>query len=579
LTSPESGTSGAQQNLPFGALPDADGDQKRRRTRRGGRRRRRRKPGDQEGEDGAEVDSEGGSDEGSDERQNDRPNESSDDSGEAPSATRNEAQRGPRGGADASRAEYRDSAGDTGGPGAPGTGKRRRRGRKRDRALDDTARPPGGDSREHAEHGGQRPPRPGYKERPDGARRPSDSEIDPESEVADTFDPSESEGELPGDRDPRAKQPLPREAGGMLVIDKGGIGLLRQEEYQWLPSKWDIYVPKRLVQVYKLHDGMLVHGRVSKGFKHKLQLDDVLTIDGKEPKAWKNKLAFHSLTSVDPDFHYAIGDETGEVAMRVVDLLAPIGRGQRALLVAPPRTGKTTILRQFAAGIEKAYTDVHLFVLLIDERPEEATEWKRSVERGKVFVSTSDETAKHHIEVAEMVWRRVCRLVECGEDVVLLLDSITRLARAFNNQAASGGRTMSGGLDSRAMERPRKIFGSARNTVEAGSLTIVGTCLIDTGSRLDQLVFEEFKGTGNSEIVLSRKLADRRIFPAIDVEKSGTRKEEKLLGMKRLRQVHTLRRVLNRMHFAEAMDLLVTRLGEAEKTSDFLERFTIDPEA
>ena len=305
---------------------------------------------------------------------------------------------------------------------------------------------------------------------------------------------------------------------------------------------------------------------------------EVAEVDGKPPKEWANTPTFKNLTSIDPDFHYAVGDITDDVSMRIVDLLCPIGRGQRGLIVAPPRSGKTTLLRQFARGIEEGYPEVHLMVLLIDERPEEATEWKRSVTNGQVFVSTADETSKNHIQLAEAVWKRACRLVELGEDVVILLDSITRLARAYNNQAGSG-RTMSGGLDSRAMERPRKIFGSARNTVEAGSLTILGTTLVDTGSRMDQLVFEEFKGTGNMELVLNRKLADRRIFPAIDVEKAGTRKEEKLVGMRRLKLLHTLRRVLTRMNFIEAMELLITRLEDVDKTDDFLGRFEVDPDA
>ncbi|MEM6569217.1 MAG: transcription termination factor Rho [Planctomycetota bacterium] len=370
----------------------------------------------------------------------------------------------------------------------------------------------------------------------------------------------------------------PRIGTGMFILDKGNVSVLRRKEAGYLPTKDDIYVPKKLVQKHKLRDGMMITGPLSRGYKHKHQLDAIDEIDGQEPKTWSNKPVFKNLTSVDPDFHYAVGDITDDVSMRVIDLISPIGRGQRGLLVAPPRTGKTTLLRQFAAGIEKGYPDVHLMVLLVDERPEEATEWTRSVERGEVFVSTADETSKHHIQVAELAWKRAMRLVEMGEDVVMLLDSITRLARAYNNQAGSG-RTMSGGLDSRAMERPRKLFGSARNTVEAGSLTILGTTLVETGSRMDQLVFEEFKGTGNMELVLNRKLADRRIFPAIDIEKSGTRKEEKLVGMRRLKLIHVLRRVLARMHFAEAAELLITRLDDVEKTDDFLERFTVDPEA
>lgn len=365
----------------------------------------------------------------------------------------------------------------------------------------------------------------------------------------------------------------------MFVYDKGKMGQLVLEANQFLPSKDDIFVAKHLIQSCKLHEGMMVRGRLTRGQKQKYQLAEVLEVDGKEPRAWKNSTAFKNLTSIDPDFHYAVGDATGDVSMRILDLLAPIGRGQRGLLVAPPRSGKTTIMRSFAAGIEKAYPDVHLFVLLVDERPEEATDWKRSVDKGKVFVSTSDETNKKHIQLAEAVWYRCMRLVEMGEDVVLLVDSITRLARAYNNQSGGGGRTMSGGLDSRAMERPRRIFGSARNTVQAGSLTILGTTLVHTGSKMDQLVFEEFKGTGNMELVLDRRLADRRIFPAIDVEKTGTRKEEKLVGMKRLKQIHTLRRVLARLHWADAMDTLITRLSDVDKTDDFLKRFEVDPEA
>ncbi len=369
----------------------------------------------------------------------------------------------------------------------------------------------------------------------------------------------------------------PTTGTGMFILDKGNVSVLRQKETGYLSSKKDIYVSKKLVQKHKLRDGMMITGPVRRGYKHKLELDSVEEVDGHPPKHWDKKPTFQNLTSVDPDFHYAVGDVTDNVSMRVVDLISPIGRGQRGLLVAPPRTGKTTIMREFAAGIEKGYPDVHLMVLLIDERPEEATEWRRSVEHGEVFVSTADETSKHHIQVAEIVWKRAMRMVEMGEDVILLLDSITRLARAYNNNAGPG-KTMSGGLDSRAMERPRKIFGSARNTVEAGSLTILGTTLVETGSRLDQLVFEEFKGTGNMELMLNRKLSDRRIFPAIDIEKSGTRKEEKLVGMKRLKQIHILRRVLARMHFAEAAELLISRLMDVEKTTDFLDRFSVDPE-
>ena len=367
-------------------------------------------------------------------------------------------------------------------------------------------------------------------------------------------------------------------ASGMFCLNNGAIGVLRREEAQYMPSKQDIYVSKALITRHDLREGAMVTGPVGRGHKHKWQLIDVTEMDGKPPKEWSDTISFRNLTTIDPDFHYAVGDVTDNVSMRVLDLIAPVGRGQRALIVAPPRTGKTILMRDFAKGIEMAYPEVHLMVLLVDERPEEATEWVRST-KGQVFVSTSDQTAKNHIQLAEAVWRRCQRLVEIGEDVVLLLDSITRLARSYNNMAGNSGRTMSGGLDSRAMERPRQIFGAARNTETAGSLTILGTCLVETGSRMDSMIFEEFKGTGNSEIVLSRKLADRRIFPAIDIERSGTRKEEKLFTKQRHGWITTLRRVLLRMNFIEAIELLIMRLEDVEKSDDFLKRFEVDPEA
>jgi transcription termination factor Rho len=320
---------------------------------------------------------------------------------------------------------------------------------------------------------------------------------------------------------------------GMLVLEKGGFGELRRIESQYLPGKEDIFVPPQLVQRFKLREGSLITGPCTRGQQHKFQLQAVEQVDGKDPREVVDVVPFKKLTSIDPDFHYAVGDVLGDASMRVLDVICPVGRGSRGLIVAPPRSGKTILMRKFANAITEGYPDVHLMVLLIDERPEEATEWKRST-KGQVFVSTNDEDTKNHVELAEVVFKRCQRLVELGQDVVLLLDSITRLARAYNNHAGTSGKTMSGGLDSRAMERPRAFFGMARNTETAGSLTILGTTLVDTGSRLDQMVFEEFKGTGNMEIVLSRKLADRRIFPSIDIERSGTRKEEKLHSATRL---------------------------------------------
>jgi transcription termination factor Rho len=444
-------------------------------------------------------------------------------------------------------------------------GRRRRRGRGGE-GLDGQAQP----------QGGQNPPQPQRQQgRPDGGRQALAPEPD---HAASEEGPSTATGLAPVRDDAQPVEPIPREGGGILVKEMGGFGTLRQEATHYFPSRADIFVPERLIQQHKLREGSFVEGRLGRGQRHKYALNDVVRVDGKPPAEVRNLAEFRTLTSIDPDFHYATGDITDEVSMRIIDLLCPIGRGQRGLIVAPPRSGKTTILRQFARGIEQGYPDVALLVLLVDERPEEATEWKRTI-KGHVYCSTSDESPRTHVQIAEFVWKRAMRLVELGQDVVLLLDSITRLARAYNNLNSGSGKTMSGGLDSKAMERPRQFFGSARNTETAGSLTILGTTLVDTGSRMDQLIFEEFKGTGNMELVLSRKLADRRIFPAIDVEKSGTRKEEKLLSSKKLKSVQILRRVLTRMHFAEAMDLLITKLQDVEKTDDFLKRFEIDPEA
>jgi transcription termination factor Rho len=365
---------------------------------------------------------------------------------------------------------------------------------------------------------------------------------------------------------------------GMLVLEKGGFGVLRRLEAQYLPSREDIFVAPHLVQRFKLREGSVVTGPCTRGQQHKFQLQAIEQVDGKDPREVADVVPFKKLTSIDPDFHYAVGDVQGDASMRVLDVICPVGRGSRGLIVAPPRSGKTILMRKFANAITEGYPDVHLIVLLIDERPEEATEWQRST-KGQVFVSTNDEDTKNHVELAEVVFKRCQRLVELGHDVVLLLDSITRLARAYNNHAGTSGKTMSGGLDSRAMERPRAFFGMARNTETAGSLTILGTTLVDTGSRLDQMVFEEFKGTGNMEIVLSRKLADRRIFPSIDIERSGTRKEEKLHSSTRLRRVQVLRRVLLKMNFVEAMELLIHKLEDVDKIDDFLKRFDVDPDA
>jgi len=367
---------------------------------------------------------------------------------------------------------------------------------------------------------------------------------------------------------------------GLLVVEKSLHGHLRLSLNQYLPARDDPHVSPRLVQRFQLREGSLLSCRVGRGQgQHRWEVLHVESVDGKPPGEARATPQFKKLVSVDPDFHYNVGDLSGDVNLRVVDLICPVGRGQRGLIVAPPRTGKTILLQKFALAMQEHFSDVHVMVLLVDERPEEATEWKRIMTRGQVFVSTNDEMPQNHVELAEAVWARCRRLVELGQDVFLVIDSITRLARAYNNTIGGDGRTMSGGIDTRTMERPKQFFGSARNTESAGSLTILGTTLIETGSRMDQVIFEEFKGTGNMELVLSRKLADRRIFPAIDIQKSGTRKDEKLFGARRLHLVNMLRRVLNRMNFIDAMELLSVKLEQFPNNDEFLKRFEVDPEA
>ncbi len=521
--------------------------------------------------------------------------------GAAPSPTAERAPGAPAAPAGPGDATRNDAPGAADAPRFERDGRRRRHRRHRRHRGDDVGAPLGdspaqGDGPEGSEQGELQEPA-------DGAELGAPSEVGAEDAAngaasgdprARNFGPQggraeswrkrrHERGQPQNQGGPGAPRPPAPVLSGWFVAEKGGFGFLRREESQYLPSKEDIFVPQHLVQRCKLRDGSLVSGPCGKGNQSKHQLLNVDTVDGKDPREVANVVPFKKLTSIDPDFHYAVGDipvggESGDVSMRVLDVICPVGRGSRGLIVAPPRSGKTILMRKFAAAITEGYPDVHLMVLLIDERPEEATEWKRTT-KGQVFVSTNDEDTKNHVELAEIVFKRCQRLVELGQDVVLLLDSITRLARAYNNHAGTSGKTMSGGLDSRAMERPRAFFGMARNTETAGSLTILGTTLVETGSRMDQMVFEEFKGTGNMEIVLSRKLADRRIFPAIDIERSGTRKDEKLHSATRLRRIHTLRRVLLKMNFVEAMELLISKLEDVEKIDDFLKRFETDPEA
>lgn len=301
-------------------------------------------------------------------------------------------------------------------------------------------------------------------------------------------------------------------------------------------------------------------------------LQEIRSVDGDPPNTVPNRTFFKDLTSIDPDRRFKLGEAEGDISMRLIDLISPIGHGQRGLIVAPPRTGKTVILQKIAKSIVAKYPDSAVLVLLVDERPEEVTDWKRNV-RAEVYSSSSDETSKNHVRVSEMVLQRCHRLLEGGREVVLLLDSLTRLGRAYNLETAHSGRTLSGGVDAKTLQKPKAIFGSARNLESGGSLTIIATALIETGSRMDEVIFEEFKGTGNMELVLSRKLADMREFPAIDVGLSGTRKEEKLYDSDELSQIWKLRKVLTNVKAIEGMQVLKERLATFDDNREFLFSF------
>ena len=367
---------------------------------------------------------------------------------------------------------------------------------------------------------------------------------------------------------------------GIIDIRKDGTGFLRQPANDLAAKDSDAVVPKDLVHRFALKNGSLIEGSGFCSAGHDSpRMNKIDTIDGQTPSAYRRNKSFKKRTVIDPDFHYELGlhPQEGQLSMRVIDLLCPIGRGQRALLVAPPRTGKTTIMMDIAKAMEALYPDVHLIVLLVDERPEEATYWRRTITKGEVFVSTMDQSPQNHARLSELVQFRAERLVESGKEVVILLDSLTRMTRAFNNTiGGNNSRTMSGGLDSKVFQRPKHFFGAARNTESGSSLTIIATALIDTGSRMDQVIFEEFKGTGNMELTLDRHLADRRVYPAVSIQSTATRKEEKLLTSNILRKVNILRRVLSRLRPREAMEMLADRLGRYESNKEFLDAFSSD---
>jgi transcription termination factor Rho len=358
---------------------------------------------------------------------------------------------------------------------------------------------------------------------------------------------------------------------GVLETLPEGFGFLRAPDYNYLPGPDDIYVSPSQIRKFDLRTGDTVSGQIRppKEGERYFALIKVEAVNFEHPDVAKDKIFFDNLTPLYPHEHLKLETVPGNLSGRVMDMLAPIGKGQRGLIVSPPRTGKTMLLQSIANAISKNHPDVVLIVLLIDERPEEVTDMQRSV-KGEVVSSTFDEPASRHVQVAEMVLEKAKRFVEHKRDVVILLDSITRLARAYNTIVPPSGKVLSGGVDSNALQRPKRFFGAARNIEEGGSLTIIATALIDTGSRMDDVIFEEFKGTGNMELHLDRKLVDRRVFPAIDINKSGTRKEELLVPAADLSRIWILRKVLTPLSVTESMELLLDKLSKAKSNSDFL---------
>jgi transcription termination factor Rho len=368
-----------------------------------------------------------------------------------------------------------------------------------------------------------------------------------------------------------APQPSLAPVEGVLDTEvKGPNAFLRQIKRNLLPAPDDPELPKNLVQKLRLRPGQYLNALAQmKGNKGLIQR--VERVDGLPLESVGRLPHFGDLTSVDPLERIKLEHGHREMVTRVLDLIAPLGKGQRALIVAPPKTGKTIMLQRIAQAVVSNHPEVHLMVLLIDERPEEVTDMRRSIREAEVLASSSDRSTGDHLKVAELALERARRLVEEGKDVMVLLDSITRLARAYNKEVDSSGRTLTGGVDSRALERPKRIFGAARATEEAGSLTIIGTALIDTGSRMDEVIFEEFKGTGNSEVTLDRLLAEKRVFPAINISQSGTRKEEKLFTHKEYEKVKKLRQMLFAVKPVEAMEALVKRLTRYTYNDEFLD--------
>jgi len=384
----------------------------------------------------------------------------------------------------------------------------------------------------------------------------------------------------PNKRKPRRRRRRPRRRGGpqgpptpvqgYLWVREKGSPMLVDSKRAFVSTTSDPLVPKELVGNLHLESGLWIEGK-ARG-KDRPRVFEIDTIEGLPPEEYRTKaIPFQELTSIDPLERFTLETEPDLVEPRVAELIAPLGKGQRCLIVSPPKAGKTTLLQQMAHAIAINHPNTTIFVLLVDERPEEVTDWKRSIARGEVFASSSDQSLESHIQVSEMVFERARRLVEMGEDVVVFMDSLTRMSRAYNNSQKGSGRIMSGGIDARTMEKPRRFFGSARNVEDGGSLTVVATCLVDTGSRMDEVIFQEFKGTGNMEIVLDRRLFEKRIFPTINIPQSGTRKEEKLYSKEQVEKLYLMRRALSSLSPEAAMELLLQKVREFSSNELFLQ--------
>ena len=368
-------------------------------------------------------------------------------------------------------------------------------------------------------------------------------------------------------------------AKGVLEVGEKGFGFLRNPARSYQVSPNDIYVSPDMIRRYRLRAGLEIEGRAAPPRKGSPQLVEIKTVNGQSLEKYASLKKFDDLTSINPTERYVLETVPDRYSTRVMDIVAPIGKGTRGLIVAAPRTGKTTLLHHIADAILTNHPDAHTIVLLVDERPEETTDFRRSIKGGEVIASTNDQPIEDHVRTAKMAIERAKRLVEFGRDVFIVLDSITRLARAFNNFMGSTGRTMTGGLDARAMEQPRRIFASARKAEEGGSLTIIATALVDTGSRMDELIFQEFKGTGNSELVLDRKIAEQRYWPAVEINMSGTRREELLLSANELEGVTRLRRALSGTPPLESIQKLLNGLSKLKTNKEFLKAIVDTPQS